>query len=450
MKPRKSASEDPQGDLFKSELRYLVDGRHPLVKLAAEVDWVQFEATFGLTYDDKVGRPGIPTRLMVALHYLKYSFDVSDEAVVQGWVENPYWQLFSGEKFFRHQLPIDPSSMTRWRQRVGEAGAEELLRETIQAGLRLQLITPMQLQRVNVDTTVQEKHIRFPTDARLLDRARERLVKQAQAEGVELRQSYARVGKRELKMQSRYAHAKQFKRARRSTKRLKTILGRVIRDVQRKASAPSIELVELLDVSKRIFEQERSSKNKAYSVHEPGVECISKGKAHKRYEFGCKVSLAATSKGGWLLAAKAHHHNPYDGHTLNTTMGQLTRLSGREPQHAFVDMGYRGHTYDGECPVHVDKRRRGRIPHSTWKWMKRRSAIEPTIGHLKAGKRLDNNRLKGALGDQMNVILSASGMNFHKILKALTRIPGSLELLWRWLLELLRGHPAATRIAGAR
>ncbi|HZJ08475.1 MAG TPA: IS5 family transposase, partial [Trueperaceae bacterium] len=242
MKPRRSGTEDPQGELFKSELRYLVDERHPLVKLAAEVDWEQFEKTFGLTYDEKVGRPGIPTRLMVALHYLKYSFDVSDELVVQGWVENPYWQFFSGEKFFQHELPIDPSSMTRWRRRVGEAGAEELLRETIQAGLRLKLIKPTQLQRVNVDTTVQEKNIRFPTDARLLDRARERLVKLAQVEGIELRQSYVRVGKRALKQQSRYAHAQQFKRAGKSTRKLKTILGRVIRDVERKASDPSQEL----------------------------------------------------------------------------------------------------------------------------------------------------------------------------------------------------------------
>src|SRR5680860_1130075 len=450
MKPRKSAGEDPQGELFKSELRYLVDERHSLVKLAAEVDWGQFEKTFGLTFDEKLGRPGIPTRLMVALHYLKYSFDLSDELVVQGWVENPYWQFFSGEKFFQHELPIDPSSMTRWRKRVGEAGAEELLRETIQAGLRLKLIKPTQLQRVNVDTTVQEKNVRFPTDARLLDRARERWAKRAQAEGIELRQSDARVGKRELKQQSRYAHAKQFKRAGKSTKKLKTILGRVIRDVERKAVNPSRELSELLVVSKRIFEQQRKSRNKVYSVHEPGVECISKGKAHKRYEFGCKVSLAATSKGGWLLAAKAHHQNPYDGHTLAGTMAQLAKLSGREPEHAFVDMGYRGHGYDGECIVHVDKRRRGRIAKSTWKWMKRRSAIEPTIGHLKSSRRLDKNRLKGALGDQMNVIMSAAGMNLHKILKDLAGTPGSLAHFLRWLLELLRGGSADPRLASAR
>jgi len=203
-------------------------------------------------------------------------------------------------------------------------------------------------------------------------------------------------------------------------------------------------------VSKRIVEQERNSKNKVYSVHEPQVECISKGKAHKRYEFGCKVSIAASSEGGWLLAAQAHHGNPYDGHTLTATMEQLAKLTGAAPEQVFVDMGYRGHGYDGPSNMHVDKQRRGRIAKSTWKWMKRRSAIEPTIGHLKSGKRLDKNRLKGALGDQMNVIMSAAGMNFHKLLKALAGAPRSLALFLARLLELLRRRPAAAAFAGAR
>jgi IS5 family transposase len=172
--------------LFRVELRDLLDEGHPLVRLVNEVDWDRFEEVFGITYVDGVGRPGVPTRLMVALHYLKYTLDLSDEQVVRGWLENPYWQYLSGEKFFCHELPIDPSSMTRWRQRIGEAGAEELLKETIRVGLRLKLIKPTQLKRVNVDTTVQEKNIRFPTDARLYDRARERLVEVAQPEGIPL------------------------------------------------------------------------------------------------------------------------------------------------------------------------------------------------------------------------------------------------------------------------
>jgi len=451
MRPPKSAVEDPQGALFQTELAHLVDERHPLVRLAGEIDWAAFDEAFGVAYaDSNVGRPPAPTRLLVALHYLKYTFDLSDENVILRWLENPYWQFFSGEKFFQHEPPIDSSSMTRWRNRVGEAGAEELLRETIQAGLRLNLIKASQLARVNVDTTVMEKNVRHPTDARLLDRAREKLVKQARAEGIRLRQSYVRVGKQTLLMQSRYAHAKQFKRARKATRRLKTFLGRVIRDVQRKAINPSPELRNLLALSERLHSQKRSDKGKLYSLHEPNVDCISKGKAHKRYEFGCKVALATTSKGGWLVAAKAHPGNPYDGHTLTSTLEQITDLVGREPQHAFVDMGYRGHGYEGPVTVNVDKRRRGRTPKSTWRWMKRRSAIEPTIGHLKAHKRLDKSRLKGELGDRLNVVFAAAAMNLHKIMKALAGTPALLARFLAWLLDRLEHRPATLGRAGAR
>jgi IS5 family transposase len=242
---------------------------------------------------------------MVALHYLKYTHDLSDEAVVRGWVENPYWQYLSGMKFFCHEMPIDPSSMSRWRRRVGEEGAEELLKRTIEAGLGLKIIKPSELGRVNVDTTVQEKHIRFPTDPRLYERMRQRLVAAAQREGIALRQSYVRVGKALLAQQSRYAHARQWARARRCTRKLRTILGRVIRDIERKSPDPSEETGDLLALAKRLYLQKRHDKGKLYSIHAPEVECISKGKAHKRYEFGCKVSLAVSSKGGWVLAAQA-------------------------------------------------------------------------------------------------------------------------------------------------
>jgi len=435
MKPPKSTVEDPQGALFQTELAHLVDPQHPLVRLAGEIDWASFDTALGVAYaDSKVGRPPAPTRLLVALHYLKFSSDLSDEAVLAAWVENPYWQFFSGEKFFQHEPPIDPSSMSRWRTRVGDAGAEQLLKESIQAGLRLNLIKANQVARVNVDTTVMEKNVRHPTDARLLDRAREKLVKQAQAEGIRLRQSYVRVGKQALLQQSRYAHAKQFKRAKREERKLRTMLGRVIRDVERKAVSPSRELKELLVLVKRLHAQKRTDKGKLYSLHEPEVACISKGKAHKRYEFGCKVALAITSQGGWVLAAKALPGNPYDGHTLKTTLEQASDLTGRALDRVYVDMGYRGHDYEGPIIVNVDKRRRGRTPKSVWRWMKRRSAIEPSNGHLKEHKRLNRNRLKGVLGDKVNALLAAAALNLHKIMRALAETPA----LWtRFLVRLL-------------
>lgn len=220
-----------------------------------------------------------------------------------------------------------------------------------------------------------------------------------------------------LYRQSRYSHAKQMRRAKRCTRKLKTYLGRVIRDIERNCPTPDPQLQSLLDIGNRIFKQQKDDKNKIYSVHEPHVECISKGKAHKRYEFGCKVSVAATSRGGWFVGAMAVHNNPYDGHTLTEALNQVERIAC-SPEHAFVDMGYRGHGYSGAVKVHVDKGRRGRTAKSLWRWMKRRAAIEPGIGHLKREHRMDRNRLKGVEGDRLNAILCAVGMNFHKLLRA--------------------------------
>jgi transposase, IS5 family len=429
MKPKQSPQKNQQRDLFRPELTAIIHPSHGLVKLAQTVNWDRLDDVFGKTYCPDNGRPAVSTRLMVALHYLKYTFNLSDEDVVTGWVENPYWQYLSGMKFFEHVPPIHSSSMTRWRSRIGEAGAEELLKETITTGLTLKAVKPHQLKRINVDTTVQEKEIRFPTDARLYDRARERLVAAAKERDIDLRQNYNRKAKQLIAQQSRYAHAQQMKRAGQCTRKLKTFLGRVIRDLGRKCLHPDEELQSLLKIGTRIFQQKRKDHHKIYSVHEPAVECISKGKAHKRYEFGCKVSVAATSRGGWFVGAKAIHGNPYDGHTLPETLEQVKRIA-QLPQQVFVDMGYRGHGYSGPVEVHVDKRRRGRTAKSLWRWMKRRAAIEPGIGHLKREHRMDRNRLKGTLGDCLNAILSAAGMNFRKLLRWAAAFLRQIFLKW--------------------
>ena len=431
MKPKSSPCEDLQGELFKVELEAIINLNHPMILLARRVDWAGLDETFSALYCSDNGAPGCSTRLMIALHYLKFSFDLSDEDVVAGWVENPYWQHLSGMKYFEHRQPIDPSSMTRWRKRVGEAGAEAMLAETIRAGLVMKAIKPSQLARVNVDTTVQEKHVRYPTDARLYNRARERLVAAAKRRNIKLRQDYPRVGKRLLLKVSRYMHARQAKRAAGCRKKLKTILGRVIREIERKCMHPDPELKDLLDIAQRIHAQERKSKNKVYSVHEPHVACIAKGKAHKHYEFGAKVSVAATSRGGWFVGAMAMAGNPYDGHTLADALAQVERIA-HLPEQVFVDRGYRGHGYEGPIQVHMDKQRRGRIPRRLWRWMKRRAAIEPGIGHLKQEHRMDRCRLKGMEGDAFNAILSAAGMNFEKLL---AHAAVSLRL---WLLRIVQ------------
>lgn len=436
MKPKNSPQQNRQQDMFLSELANMINPDHPLVKIAKTVDWERLDEVFGKTFCPDNGRPAISTRLMVSLHYLKYTFNLSDEEAVAGWIENPYWQYLSGMKYFEHSLPIHPSSMTRWRNRIGEAGAEGLLKETIASGLKMKAVKPTQLKRINVDTTVQEKDIRFPTDARLYDRARQRLVSSAMERGITLRQNYNRLSRNLLCQQSRYAHARQMKRARACVRKLKTYLGRVVRDVERKCHMPDADLHSLLQISKRIFTQKRNDKDKVYSVHEPAVECISKGKAHKRYEFGCKVSVAATSRGGWFVGALAVHGNPYDGHTLTDTLTQVARIA-IPPENVYVDQGYRGHGFTGNCEVHVDKRHRGRTAKSLWRWMKRRAAIEPGIGHLKQEHRMDRNRLKGMAGDRINAILSAAGMNFRKLLRFLEEL---LSRIFCWLFLLL-GEP---------
>ena len=304
-----------------------IDPGHGLVKLSKAVNWDRLDEQFGNTYCPDNGRSGVSTRLIVSLHYLKYTYNLSDEDVVDGWVENPYWQYLSGMKYFEHLLPIHPSSMTRWRNRIGEAGAEQLLKETIEAGLKLKAVRAYQLKRVNVDTTVQEKDIRFPTEARSYDRARQRLFVAEKLRDIVLRQNYNRLSKHLLAQQSRYAHARQMKRAKGCTRKLRTCLGRVIRDIERKYPNPDPELKSLLHISIRIRNQQKKDKNKIYSVHEPAVECISKGKAHKRYEFDCKVGVAATSRGGWFIGAKAIHGNPYDGHTLKEALKQVERIA---------------------------------------------------------------------------------------------------------------------------
>jgi len=312
--------------------------------------------------------------------------------------------------------------MTRWRKRLGDAGAEQMLRATIEAGIQMRVISPAELKRVNVDTTVETKAIRFPTDARLYQRMRERLVKTARAEGLTIKQSYQHVGRRLLMQSSRYAHARQMKRARACTRKLKTQLGRVIREVERQTESPSMKLDKLLQTAHRIHAQQRHDKNKIYSVHEPEVQCIAKGKAGKQYEFGNKVSVAVSSRGGWFVGAKSFTGNPYDGHTLAAQMKQVDNLIGNQVSEVYVDMGYRGHDYDGAVAVHVDKRRRGRTSRAQWRWMKRRAAVEPSIGHLKSEHRLERNRLKGAAGNAINAILAAAAMNFHKLLRAFGRI----------------------------
>jgi IS5 family transposase len=443
MRP-KERRETGQTDLFRARLDQILDPTHALVKLSATMDWRFLEERLGAVYDDDPGRPPLPTRLMAGLVILKHLHDLSDEVLCERWIENPYMQLFCGEEFFQHQLPFDRSSMTRWRQRMGEERLVALLQESLSVATRSGAAKPADFRQVIVDTTVQEKAITFPTDAKLMHRARERLVHLAQTHGLTLRQSYARVGKIALIQHQRYAHAKQFKRASKALRRLRTMLGRVIRDITRKlASRPDLaEAFALpLSLSRRVRDQrQRQRGRKVYSLHAPEVECIGKGKAHKPYEFGVKVSVATPlyrCKGGQFVAhVKALPGNPYDGHTLATVIPDLERTIGAELERIVTDAGYRGHHAPKEkrFQVYVAGQKRGLSP-AIKRAFRRRSAVEPVIGHLKNEHRMGRNHLIGSAGDAINAVLAAVGYNFRLLLRW-------LALSCAWILATLTAASA--------
>lgn len=419
--------QTPQDDLFRLRLEQMLDQRHALYQLANRIEWETAESRFGLLYSEE-GRPGIAIRLMVGLHYLKHTFNLSDEEVVARWVENPYWQYFCGETYFQHRMPIDPSQMTRFRKRIGEAGCEFMLGLTIRTGLETRTVSVSSLAVVNVDTTVQEKAIAFPTDARLYHKARGTLVRMSKRLGISLRQSYERVSKLALAKNGRYAHARQMQRARKEQKRLRTYLGRVIRDIERKLSDEgAVKMNRLLELARRIHTQQRHDKNKVYSMHAAEVECIAKGKAHKPYEFGVKVGVVSTSKDNFVVGMKSLPGNPYDGHTLRECLEQVERLTGALPREAYVDRGYRGHGV-ADVATWIAGAKRG-VTAAIKKKLKRRNAVEPVIGHMKNDGRLGRNFLKGAEGDAINALLCGAGHNLRKILRRLALLCARIRLL---------------------
>ena len=409
--PADSRSEH---DLFRTELVNLIDQRHELVRLAELLDWQAFADEWSPQFVATTGRPALPTRLMAALLYLKHVYALSDEDTVRRWSENPYWQHFSGERYFHHDLPCDPSNLVRWRQRIGESGCEWLLAQSIEAAKRGRVVKRASLDTVVLDTTVQPKAIAHPTDSRLLNRAREQLADAAQDVGIELRQSYARVGKAAEHQAGRYAHAKQYRRMQREIRKLRTWLGRVIRDVQRKAGQIGGALKAKIDIAQRLYEQRRDSKNKLYALHAPEAECIAKGKARTPYEFGVKVSVAVTAREGLVVGMRSMPGNPYDGHTVDSQIEQIGILSGVTPQIALVDRGYRGVQSSAGVRLLVSHTRG--LPRKLKKLLKRRQVVEPMIGHMKADGLLDRNWLKGALGDAMHAELCGAGHNLRMIL----------------------------------
>ena len=446
-------------DFFRNRLDQMIDLRHPLAVLANRMPWQEIEASLAQRWARQVkagkkiegfdlfgpvavvtgggvsnaGRPRLPTRLMVALLYLKHAFNESDEEVIGRWGETPTWQYFSGNEYFEHRWPCDPTQLGRFRKLLGEEGVEELLARTMEAAVNLKLIAKKELARVIVDSTVQEKAVAHPTDSKLLETARAKVVEAAQANGIELKQTYAKEG-HDLRFKAgRYAHARQFRRMRKAIKRQRTIVGRLEREVGRKMNALSQAVQEslghTLDKAKRLVMQTASRKAvdnraKLYSWHAPEVECISKGKSRKPYEFGVKVGLAMTLKGNLIVGARSFAGNPYDGHTLHEQIEQSAILMqglGVKPEKVYTDLGYRG--VDKDNPD-IEIKHRGkdkRLTDEERRLLKRRQAIEPIIGHLKGDHRMDRCHLKGSHGDALHVLLCAAGYNIRWLLRMIVK-----------------------------
>jgi IS5 family transposase len=440
-KPR----DNRQKDLLRPALDQIVDLGHPLVRLAEEIDWSFIDGRFSSVCRSGPGQPPLATRLVAGLLILKHMHDLSDEALCARWLENPYYQFFCGEESFQHRLPFARSSLTRWRQRLGEDQLAALLQESLSVAHKTGALATRDLERVAVDTTVQPKAVAFPTDARLMHKAIVMRGALAKKNDVPLRQSYVRVAKRAALMAGRYAHAKQFKRHNRELRFLRTRLGRLIRDIRRKTDGDQalqeIFATPLSRADQLRRQRQRQRGWKLYSLHAPEVECIGKGLRSNRatlarapYEFGCKVSVATPvtkPKGGqFVLHAKALHERaalglrpPYDGHTLGPVIAQMEQLTGVEVRRIHVDKGYRGHSHPHKFRVWISGQVR-RVTKTIRREMRRRAAVEPVIGHVKAEHRRERNYLKGRDGDRANAVLAAAGYNFR--------------LLLRWFEALLR------------
>jgi transposase, IS5 family len=422
---------------FAPGLDQVINMKHELVQLAGKVDWDWIDREIAPLYSDK-GRPGIETRFIIGLLLLKHIYGLSDEAVCERWVYDPYFQHFTGEEFFQHEFPHERSDLSHWRKRLGDK-LELLLAESLRVAHETGALRTRDLKRVTVDTTVQPKAITFPTDAKLLHAAIKGLNRLARKCEVRLRQSYLRIAKRAAMLASRYAHAKQFKRHHRQLRLLRSRLGRIIRDIRRKiAGQRDLEAAfegPLARAAQIRSQQQRQRGWKLYSFHAPEVECIGKGKAAAPYEFGVKASIVTTNAcapgGQFVLHAKALPGNPYDGHTLGGVIDATETLTGCAIERAYVDRGYRGHATANPRRVFISGQKRG-IFGVIKRELRRRSAIEPVIGHMKSDGHLGRCHLKGREGDAANVILTAVGHNLRRVLawlRALLRL--ILLALWQ-------------------
>ena len=423
MKPKADprSTRRHQRQLLDDKVRLLsefIDLQHPLVLLAQRLDGASFEPQWQRHFSDASGPKAASARMAAGLLLLKHMEGLSDEGLMLAWVCNPYYQHFCGETHFQHQAPINPITLGRWRKQLSEKGLEYLYTTVLDSALKIGALKAESLAHVCVDSTVMEKHIAYPTDSNLWLKVLQKMVKLMQNNELNIRQTYAREAPRLAQQMGRYAHARQFRRMRHALKKLSTRVGRIMRELQRQSSKlAGLSLAE----AKRLLEQARQLclqakdpkiKNKLYSLHEPEVDCISKGKAHKRYEFGTKVGIVCTQKEGFVLGMRSYPGNPYDRHTLDDRLQQAETITGVEIKDAAVDLGYRGKHHTRAKVIH-----RGRkLSRREKQRLKRRSMLEAMIGHMKNDGMLSRCHLKGKAGDAIHALLCGLGHNLRLLL----------------------------------
>ncbi len=405
-----------QKNIFRPLLKEIIKPDHPLVILSKKIDWKELEEEFIELYSH-TGQPAKPIRQMLGLLILKQLYNLSDERVVPAWVENPYYQYFCGEAEFKWEFPCDPSDLVHFRHRIGKKGVERILKLSVD----LQPGEDYRSKDVIVDTTVQEKNITFPTDAKLYRKIIHRCRKIAKQEHIKLRQSYTQVEKHLMINQRFGHHPKRRKKANSARRKLRTIAGRLVREMERKLPDNSFEKYKAdLDLYQRVLDQKRTDSGKVYSLHEPDVSCIAKGKAHKKYEYGSKVSFATLPGSNIVVGVVNFQGNPHDSTTLEDTLIHAEKISGKQFVNAIVDRGYRGKKKIGNTNIIIPGSPRGKSDYQKRKMRNKcrsRSAIEPIIGHIKHDHRMLRNYLKGTIGDEINAIMAGAAFNFKRLLR---------------------------------
>jgi IS5 family transposase len=407
-----------QRNLFNPMLVDFIDMKHELVLLAGKIDWQYFEKEFATLYSN-VGKKSMPVRLIVGSLILKRLYNLGDETLVKEWEMNPYMQYFCGESTFKHKFPCDPSDFVHFRKRIGEEGIEKIFIHSVEIHGK-----EAQGKMVLSDTTVQENNVTFPTDAKLAKKIIDRCNKLAEKEAIKQRQNYKRVSKQYLRDTYNSQHPKRRKKAKHAQRRLVTIAGRLLRELERQMEGAVYQKYkEEFELYHRVLNQKREDKNKIYSLHKPFTSCIAKGKAHKQYEFGNKTGLMINPKKLIILGVRTFQGNPHDSKTIEPLLNQMEENLGYKPDEVVYDRGGRGSKQINGIKISIPgrplKRDSAYQKRKKRNKFRRRAAIEPVIGHLKQYFRMGQNYLNGENSPQINALLGAAGWNFKKMMEKL-------------------------------